>query len=964
MTTRTQRIRSLRWLLMPTLMTLFLAALLMQNEATAQSAGTNSKDRSGSSSTAEKSSARVAADKPHAPRKKTVPGGTGHLYSTGYNLYWSRDYEEALFYLKTATQLEDDGRFWLYKGLTEYALGREREAKASVSKAWDLVDQGLTGAQAFNTAMERVQGRTRAWLERVRLEPSLPVETLRPSVAAAPAAPTPTPPAVKPAQPVRQPARQKSVPVAPVPAAPAAPQVATTQLPPAKAAPAKAAPAKVAAVTPPPAKTSPAQPAPAATAAKPAPLPRAVAKAEPQRPKAAESKPAEVKSALPPIRPSAVTLRGTGATFPAPLYERWFSDFRKLHPEVRVTYQALGSGAGVREFIQGQVDFAASDSAMTDEEIAQVENGVVLVPLTAGSVALTYNLPDGPEALNLSREAYTGMYLGQITFWDDPKVVACNPGVQLPHTPVTVMRRSVSSGTTYVFTRHLSSISADWNSGPGVGTTVDWPVGVPAKGNAEIVDHIRQTPGAIGYVEVAYAIRAKLPIAALENKSGTFVKPDLEKSQATLGAVLLPKNLRAWVSDPEGDQAYPIVTYTWLLCYQQYKNPRTAEVLRQFIRYCLTTGQKVSDDLGYVPLPEYVANVVIQAAEDGIGRGVQKTLTAAERFAKAAPREAVELQAANLRGAGATFPAPLYQRWFEEFTKQHPEVKFDYQALGSGAGVRDFIQNKVDFGASDAAMTDEELAQVEKGAVMVPLAAGSIALAYNLPDGPERLQLSREAYAGIFLGRVTTWDAPEIAASNPDVKLPNLPITVVRRAVSSGTTYVFTRHLSSTNSDWSNGPGTGTTVDWPVGVPAKGSSDLVERIRQTPGAIGYVESAHAERAQLAVAALQNKAGEFVRPSLESSRATLASIVLPENLRAWVSDPDGDAAYPIVTYTWVLCYRRYEDPQVGEAVRQFLHYCLTAEGQQACNELGYISLPEDVAEVVSKAVDESIGQPEN
>lgn len=912
---------------------LILSLLLPMLPSPALGQGQRDTKRSDSKGVAPGKGTDRAGKTAHAEKTRPIPGGTGHLYSMGYNFYWARDYDDALFYLKSATEIEDDARFWIYRGLTEHALGREREAKASVTRAWELVDHGRTGKQAFNSAIERVQGRSRYWLDRVRLEPSLPI----------PVQPEPVP------QPPAQPT-QAARPTAPLPVKSSAPvpqsaaRVAATPQSPSAAAN-KSAPPKAAAVN------------------------GAVAKAAPNAP--AQTKPQPAKSAAkstdqpqPPAKLSSITLRGTGATFPAPLYERWFNDFRKLHPEVRVTFQALGSGAGVREFIQRQVDFAASDSAMSDEEIAQVEDGVVLLPLTAGAIALAYNLPDAPEVINLSREAYAGMFLGQITFWDDPKVAASNPGITLPHTPVTVVRRSASSGTTYVFTRHLSSISPEWNNGPGVGTTVSWPVGVPAKGNAEIVDQIRQTPGAIGFVEVAYANRAKLPTAALENKSGTYVKAELANCQATLGAIPLPKNLRAWVSDPEGDQAYPIVTYTWLLCYEQYKNPRTADVLRQLIRYCLTSGQKVSDDLGYVPLPEYVSNIVLKAAEERVGRGVQKAVSAAERFAATAPRSSGKLSATTLRGVGATFPAPLYKRWFEEFQKLHPEVKFEYQALGSGAGVRDFIQNKVDFGASDAAMTDEELAQVEQGAVMVPLAAGSIALAYNLPGGPERVRLSRDAYSGIFLGRITSWDDPEIAASNPDAKLPDLPITVVRRAVSSGTTYVFTRHLSSISPEWNNGPGTGTTVAWPVGSPAKGSSDLVERIRQVPGAIGYVEAAQAERAQLSVAALQNKAGEFVIPTQESGRAMLASIVLPENLRTWMSDPEGDTAYPIVTYTWLLCYRKYSDPQVGEALRQFMHYCLSPEGQQACHDLGYIRLPESVTKIVSRAIDDGVGRSEN
>jgi phosphate transport system substrate-binding protein len=308
-----------------------------------------------------------------------------------------------------------------------------------------------------------------------------------------------------------------------------------------------------------------------------------------------------------------VTLQGTGATFPAPLYQRWFSEYSKLHPAVQINYQALGSGAGVKQFQDGLVNFGASDAAMTDEEIAAVKNGVVLLPVTAGSIVLSYNLPGGPKELKLSREAYIGIFLGKITQWSDPAIAKANPGEKLPDTKITVVTRSDGSGTTFVFTSHLSAISEDWKKGPGPGKSVNFPVGVAGKGNPGVTALIKQTPGAIGYVEYGYAEQTKMPMALLENKSSKYVKADLESAKKALSGVELPANLRAWLPDPEGAEAYPIVTYTWLLCYKKYDDPNVSKTLKSVIEFGLTQGQSYSAELGYVPLPPNVVTTVQKA---------------------------------------------------------------------------------------------------------------------------------------------------------------------------------------------------------------------------------------------------------------------------------------------------------------------------------------------------------------
>ncbi len=307
---------------------------------------------------------------------------------------------------------------------------------------------------------------------------------------------------------------------------------------------------------------------------------------------------------------AATTLNGSGATFPAPLYLRWASDFRKASPDTIVNYQGVGSGAGVTQFAQGVTDFGASDVAMTDAEITKVNGDVLMLPATAGTIVLAYNIPGVPAGLKLSREVYAGLFLGTVKNWNDPAIAKENPGVTLPNLPVTVVARSDGSGTTAVFTTHLAAISAEFSSKVGSGKSVTWPVGVAGKGNDGVTALIKQTPGAVGYVEYGYAVNNKLTSAALQNKAGSFVAPTIESGAATLASVSLPENLRAFITDPEGTNDYPIATFTWLLVKKTYPAPAKAAAVKAFVTYGLTTGQAVAPELGYITLPESVVTKV------------------------------------------------------------------------------------------------------------------------------------------------------------------------------------------------------------------------------------------------------------------------------------------------------------------------------------------------------------------
>jgi len=311
-------------------------------------------------------------------------------------------------------------------------------------------------------------------------------------------------------------------------------------------------------------------------------------------------------------------LTGSGASFPYPIYATWFKAYGKANPDVLINYQAKGSGAGIRDLINGTVDFAGSDAAMSDAEIAELEGGVVMIPITAGKIVIAYNLPGVDEPLRLGREVYPRIFLGQIRRWNDPAIAKDNPNARLPDLPITVVRRADSSGTTYAFTNHLNSASPVWQRGPGRGKTVPWPDSdkiIAAPKNDGVTATILQTPGAIGYVEYGYAKFGQLPMAMLENRAGQFVLPSPESGRAALENAAVPDDLRVWIPDPTNDDAYPIVTYTWLLLRQQNPDTGVADALRRLVADCLTSGQTAAVDLGYLPLPDNVVERSLSALD-------------------------------------------------------------------------------------------------------------------------------------------------------------------------------------------------------------------------------------------------------------------------------------------------------------------------------------------------------------
>ena len=297
---------------------------------------------------------------------------------------------------------------------------------------------------------------------------------------------------------------------------------------------------------------------------------------------------------------ASLLINGAGATFPFPLYSKWFAEHHARHPEYSFNYQSIGSGGGIKQITEHTVDFGASDAPMTDAEIAKAP-GVVHVPTVLGAVVVTYNAPIA--GLKLTPETLAGLFLGTITKWNDPAIARDNPGQSLPDTAVAVIHRSDGSGTTAIFTDYLAKVSPAWRSKVGAGKSVKWPSGLGAKGNEGVTGLVKSTPGALGYVELAYANQNGLAMAALRNHDGAFVKPSIESTSAAAAGVEMPPDFRVSITDAAGRNAYPIASFTYLLVYQDQPDGAKGEALVKFLWWAIHQGQSLAPALDYAPLP-------------------------------------------------------------------------------------------------------------------------------------------------------------------------------------------------------------------------------------------------------------------------------------------------------------------------------------------------------------------------
>ncbi len=309
--------------------------------------------------------------------------------------------------------------------------------------------------------------------------------------------------------------------------------------------------------------------------------------------------------------PAQTLINGAGATFPYPIYSKWFDAYTKVDPEVRFNYQSIGSGGGIKQISSRTVDFGASDGPMTDEQLKQAPAELFHIPTVLGADVTTYNLPGNPK-LKFTPDVLADLFLGKITKWNDARLTAINPGVALPDTSIVIVHRSDGSGTTYIWVDYLSKVSPEWQQKVGRGTSVNWPVGLGGKGNEGVAGQIKNTPGALGYVELAYAVQNKLPAGLVRNAAGKFIEPTIESTTAAAAGAAkgMPADFRVSLTNPPGDEAYPIASFTWLLVYRDQPNEVKGRAIVKFLWWMSHEGQKYASDLLYAPLPAPVVKQI------------------------------------------------------------------------------------------------------------------------------------------------------------------------------------------------------------------------------------------------------------------------------------------------------------------------------------------------------------------
>ena len=670
----------------------------------------------------------------------------------------------------------------------------------------------------------------------------------------------------------------------------------------------------------------------------------------------------------------ASALTGAGATFPFPLYSQWIDTYGK-DCKVEINYQSIGSGGGIKNITEQTVDFGASDGIMNDDQIAAAKaagGDILHIAMTSGSEAVVFNLPGIKSGgLKLDGATLANIYLGKVKKWNDPAITALNAGVDLPNTDIAVVHRSDGSGTSFIFTNYLSKVSDEWKNGPGYATSVEWPTGVGAQGNEGVAGQVSQLPGAIGYVELAYAIQNNIPWVQLKNKAGKFLEPSIDGTTAAAAGITIPADMKILITDQSGADAYPIAGFTWVLAYVNQTDAAKGETLAHYLWWAIHDGQAYAKDLDYGPL----SSDAVKAAEaqimkldcGGVSCLTGDAITSSSSNgssgatgatgASATMAECAANGASALTGAGATFPFPLYSQWIDTYGKDC-KVEINYQSIGSGGGIKNITEQTVDFGASDGIMNDDQIAAAKAAGgdiLHIAMTSGSEAVVFNLPGIKSGgLKLDGATLANIYLGKVKKWNDPAITALNAGVDLPNTDIAVVHRSDGSGTSFIFTNYLSKVSDEWKNGPGYATSVEWPTGVGAQGNEGVAGQVSQLPGAIGYVELAYAIQNNIPWVQLKNKAGKFLEPSIDGTTAAAAGITIPADMKILITDQSGADAYPIAGFTWVLAYVNQTDAAKGETLAHYLWWAIH-DGQAYAKDLDYGPLSSDAVKAAEAQI---------
>lgn len=654
---------------------------------------------------------------------------------------------------------------------------------------------------------------------------------------------------------------------------------------------------------------------------------------------------------------------GAGASFPFPLIDRWRVEIKEIQPSFHLNYQSIGSGGGVKSFLEKTVSFAGTDAPLTKSELKEVDPSLHL-PETIGAVNIVYTVPEIPDSgLKLTGQTAADIFEGKITKWNDKAIASSNPGVDLPNEDILVVHRSDGSGTTKVFTQWLSSVSDSWDEKVGAGKSVNWPVGVGSPGNEGVAGTMVTTPYSIGYVSIAYAIQNDMASAALENGDKTdFVIPSLEttaRAAGNLAQQALPPAQGWWkdvnLLNAPGKDSYPIATFTYLLVYEDITSvvddKQEAEGLVWMIHWMVTEGQQYAPELGFVPLPDEVVELVKQGLSrvryDGSLVWDYNPVTKSDSG-----------RDLRIDAAGASFAFPLMDLWRVKYAESHPNVSLNYQSIGSGGGVKQHIEKTVNFAASDAPLKDSEYERAP-GTITIPAMIGAISLAYNLPDAPVGIKLTEQALCDIFLGKITSWDDPAITEHNSGANLSG-DIVTVHRSDGSGTTFAFTSYLSKVCPEWDEKVGAGKSVPWPGGIGAAGNEGVAGIVKSSEGAIGYVTLAYSFQEGMTTAAIQNADHtDFVMPTLATASAASkgAAATLPAAHESWrgvdLSAAPGKDSYPITSFSYLILHPdlkgSVKDYGQAKAVGELIAWIIT-DGQKYNADLLYVPISVPVVNI--------------
>ncbi|MFP4199799.1 MAG: phosphate ABC transporter substrate-binding protein PstS [Clostridia bacterium] len=642
-----------------------------------------------------------------------------------------------------------------------------------------------------------------------------------------------------------------------------------------------------------------------------------------------------------------VSLSTGGASFPFPLYSEWMEAYQDVEPDVDLDYQSIGSGGGIKGILDGTFDFAGSDAPMKDEELDSAPGEILHIPTVMGAVVITYNVPGVDESIRLTSDVISDIFLGEITKWSDDRIAEINEDIDFPDEDIIVVHRSDGSGTTNTFTDYLSKVSEEWESEVGMGKSVEWPVGLGAKGNEGVAGQVGETEGSMGYVELAYAVENDLPYAILKNRDGAWVEPSLETTSAAAAGALadMPEDMRVSITNSPGEDAWPIATFTYLLVYREWEDCEKAEAALDYIWWAISEGDDYATDLLYAPTPDNLKEEIRAKLESITCNGEQVLGESQGNGGEGG-------QSASLSTGGASFPFPLYSEWMEAYQDVEPDVDLDYQSIGSGGGIKGILDGTFDFAGSDAPMKDEELDSAPGEILHIPTVMGAVVITYNVPGVDESIRLTSDVISDIFLGEITKWSDDRIAEINEDIDFPDEDIIVVHRSDGSGTTNTFTDYLSKVSEEWESEVGMGKSVEWPVGLGAKGNEGVAGQVGETEGSMGYVELAYAVENDLPYAILKNRDGAWVEPSLETTSAAAAGALadMPEDMRVSITNSPGEDAWPIATFTYLLVYREWEDCEKAEAALDYIWWAIS-EGDDYATDLLYAPTPDNLKEEI-------------